>query len=357
MSAPADSRGGIGPGPRVGPTGDIAQSRGLGPLPGLLLLTALAVALAILRLLVDRGLGGELSLAWPEASVRGLRMTAVVAASAVGIALGVSGVLLQAILRNPLSDPFILGVSGGAGLGVALATAAGAALGATAPRWIHGGGVVAPATIGALAALAATQALGTRREGPDPLTLVLAGVVVSTMCGAAVLFVQHLLPHGARADLSLWMMGRIPEVLDRSLLLSVVGVAVAGVGIGVLFGPAMDVATFGDDEARAIGLDLGRLRLLLSAVAGVLAAAAVALAGPLAFVGLVAPHAARLVLGTRHRTLTIGAALAGASLLLGADLLRQLLDFGAGRVPVGVFAALAGGPVFLVLLRSGRGRT
>lgn len=331
---------------------------------GLIFLTALAAAMALLRMLVDRGLGGELSLSWPESSVRELRVTAVAAASAVGICLGVSGVLLQAILRNPLSDPFVLGVSGGAGLGVVLATAAatlgaasGAVAGGGASHWLHGGGVVAPATIGALAALAATQALGTRRDGPDPLTLVLAGVVVSSMCGAAVLFVQHLLPHGARADLSLWMMGRIPEVVDRALLLSVAGAALVGVAVGVIFGPAMDVATFGDDEARSIGLDLGRLRVLLATIAGVLAAAAVALAGPLAFVGLVAPHAARLVLGARHRALAVGAALVGASLLLSADVLRQLLDFGAGRIPVGVFAALAGGPVFLLLLRSGRGRT
>lgn len=327
---------------------------------GLSLLAALAVAMALLRVLVDRQLGGALSLAWPEPGVRALRLTAVAAASAVGACLGVSGVLLQAILRNPLSDPFVLGVSGGAGLGVALSTAlwtAGAgALGAAAPHWLRHGGVVLPATLGALAALAATQALGTRRDGPDPLTLVLAGVVVSSMCGAAVLFVQHLLPHGARADLSLWMMGRIPEVVDRGLLLAVAGLALAGIGIGAFCGPAMDVATFGDDEARSIGLDLGRLRLLLATVAGVLAAAAVALAGPLAFVGLVAPHAARRAIGARHRALAIGAAFTGAALLLGADCLRQLLDFGAGRVPVGVFAALAGGPVFLALLRSGRGQ-
>jgi iron complex transport system permease protein len=225
-----------------------------------------------------------------------------------------------------------------------------------ARRVLEAGGLVGPASLGALGALLATQLLGTRRDGPDPLTLVLAGVVISAMCGAATLFVQHLLPHAARGDLSTWMMGRIPEAPDRWLLGTVAGLAALGLLAGALVARALDAATFGDDEARALGVRLGLLRAGMATSAGVLAAGSVAIAGPLAFVGLMAPHIARLLLGARHRPLMFGAALVGAALLIAADVLRQSIDVGAGRIPVGVFTALAGGPLFLLLLQRGRGR-
>lgn len=315
---------------------------------------------ALLRLLLDRPLGGSLGLAWPEGVVRSLRVGAVMTASVVGAALGVSGAQLQAVLRNPLADPFILGVSAGAGLGVALATAlAWSAIGGNggaASSWVAaGGGLLVPASLGALGALLATQLLGTRRSGPDPLTLVLAGVVVSAMCGAATLFVQHLLPHAVRGDLSTWMMGRIPEAPDRWLVAIVGGLALLGLLGGVAFGRMLDATSFGDDESRSLGVPLGALRLGMASSAGILAAGSVAIAGPLAFVGLMAPHLARLLIGVRHGPLMVGSALVGAAILIGADCLRQAIDVGAGRIPVGVFTALAGGPLFLVLLRSGRG--
>ena len=335
------------------PPGDRPWRRGA---TGVLLLLGLAVALALLRLCIERPLDGAPGLDWPDEVVRSLRLGAILAATVVGISLGVSGTLLQATLRNPLADPFILGVSAGAGLGVAIATA----MAWKAPEqawWMSGGGMIVPASVGAGAALLATQVLGTRRSGPDPLTLVLAGVVVSAMCGAATLFVQHLLPYSVRGDLSTWMMGRLPEAAEGRLLGAVGALAAAGLLCGAGLGRAMDAMSFGDDEARAIGLRLGALRLMLATVAGILAAGSVAIAGPLAFVGLMAPHLARLLLGDRHRLLVVGAALMGASLLMAADCLRQVVDVGAGRVPVGVFSALAGGPLFLVLLRTGRGRT
>jgi len=323
-------------------------------------------ALALLRLLIERPLGGGLALAWPEGVLFQLRIGAILTAAVVGASLGVSGAQLQATLRNPLADPFILGVSAGAGLGVALAIAFGegatsASLEAAAPsvvrRALEAGGLVGPASLGALAALLATQLLGSRRDGPDPLTLVLAGVVVSAMCGAATLFVQHLLPQAARGDLSTWMMGRIPESPDPWLLGAVGGLGALGLLAGVLAARTLDAATFGDDEARALGVRLGVLRAGMATSAGVLAAGSVAIAGPLAFVGLMAPHIARSLLGSQHRPLMVGAAVVGAGVLIAADVLRQAIDVGAGRIPVGVFTALAGGPLFLLLLQRWRGGT
>ncbi|HMN96352.1 MAG TPA: iron ABC transporter permease [Phycisphaerales bacterium] len=333
---------------------------------------AALAALVVLRLFVERPLGGAASFGWPEEAIRTLRMTAIAAALSVGAALGVAGVFLQGLLRNPLAEPFILGVSGGAGLGVTIAlafawagTAGSSIAGFAAPEWLPGAelvadavrqlGLVLPAAIGGIAALVAVIALGQRRGAPDPLALVLAGVVVSTMCGAVVLLLQHLSPQGLRSDLAAWMIGRIPEAVEPALLVVVSALAIAGVALGAALGRSMDAATFGDDEAHAVGVPLRRLRWTLGIASGLLAAAAVTVAGPIAFVGLVAPHLVRSLAGARHAPLVVGAALAGGALLLAADILRQLVDLGGGRIPVGIFAALAGGPVFLVLLRRGKG--
>lgn len=325
---------------------------------GLLALALILIAMCAVRLTIERPLGGSISFGWPSGIVLSLRMTAIVTAGAVGAALAISGTMLQALMRNPLADPFILGVSSGAGVGVMAVLLVAARLGADAvPTWVAGGGVVLPAAVGGLTALTIVQALGLRRGGPDPLALILAGVVVSAICGAIVMLMQHLVPHGVRGDLAVWMMGRIPESTDRWLLSTVVIVTLVGLTLGVRLGRAMDAATFGDDEAHSVGVSLARLRLLLATVAGLLAAASVAIAGPIGFVGLIAPHVTRLIIGGRHGPLVLGAALCGAALLIGADCLRQLIDLGGGRMPVGIFTALAGGPLFLWLLRTGRGRS
>jgi len=151
-------------------------------------------------------------------------------------------------------------------------------------------------------------------------------------------------------------MGRIQEDVPAASLVLVGGLSVAGVAIGTAMGRAMDTATLGDDEARSVGLALGPLRVWMFLLAGALTAGAVALCGPIGFVGLIAPHAARLVLGPHHTALVLGAALAGIILVVGADVARQAIDFRAGRMPIGVFTALIGGPAFIWLLRTGRGQ-
>jgi iron complex transport system permease protein len=177
---------------------------------------------------------------------------------------------------------------------------------------------------------------------------------VATVCGSLIMFLQHLAPHGLRDDLTVWMMGHLPQSVSRSALYGAPAIALVGTALAAATGPALDAASLSDDEARSVGVALRPLRLGLFLLAGALAAASVAVAGPIGFVGLVAPHAARLVLGPAHRPLVIGAALAGVLLVVGADALRQTIVLGAGRVPVGVFTALLGGPAFIWLLRRGR---
>jgi iron complex transport system permease protein len=317
------------------------------------LLVAGAAAVVTLRLLIGRvwdGAAWAIELRWPSAEVLPFRLAAVASASIVGASLALSGLYLQVLLRNPLASPFVLGLSSGATLAIALSLAASVLLGIAIPA----AGSVVPAFLGAMATLGVVSLAGRRRGGLDPLTLVLAGVVVSSLCGALLLLVHHLLPLGVRGDLIAWTMGRIDERPDRGVLLTGAVIIGAGLLLGVLAARAMDVAGLGEEEAISVGLSLERLRWMLLVAAGLLAASAVAIAGPIGFVGLIAPHAARLLVGVRHRLVVPATALCGLILLVGADAARQPIDFGAGRLPVGVLTALLGGPAFLWLLHRGR---
>jgi len=321
-------------------------------LRGLAILTALAAIAAVLRILVDRDpRDGVISLAWPHPKYAWVRWTALAVGATVGSGLATSGVLLQALLRNPLASPFILGITAGAGLGVMTAMYIGHLTGVTVAS-----SSVLPALAGALAVMGIVYSLGQRRGWLDPVSLVLVGVIVSAICGALIMLLQHLVPAGLHGEITRWMMGRIPEDTPTASLVLVGGLSVAGIAIGMAMGPAMDAATLGDDEARSVGLALGPLRVWMFLLAGALTAGAVALCGPIGFVGLLAPHAARLVLGPHHTSLVLGAALAGIILVVGADVARQAIDFDAGRMPIGIFTALIGGPAFIWLLRTGRGQ-
>jgi iron complex transport system permease protein len=322
-------------------------------LVGLAVLALLAVAAAALRILIDRSLEGDVTLALPRPEYAWIRWTALAVGASVGAGLATSGVLLQALLRNPLASPFILGISAGAGLGVMVALYADHVL---EIRFIGPGTEMLPAFAGALAVLGTVYMLARRRGWLDPVSLVLVGVIVAAICGALIMFLQHLVPAGLHGEITRWMMGRIPESVPGPTLAVAGGLSVAGVVIATIMGRAMDAATLGDDEARSVGLALGRLRLWMFALAGALTAGAVALCGPIAFVGLIAPHATRLVLGPRHGWLVLGSALVGVALVVGADVSRQAIDLGGGRMPIGVFTALIGGPAFIWLLRSGRGQ-
>ena len=322
---------------------------------GLATLTVMTLVACALRILIDRDLDGRVGLALPGPDYAWVRWTALAVGATVGSSLATSGVLLQALLRNPLASPFILGISAGAGLGVMIAMYAGH-IGAVPGFAGSGSWHLLPALAGALAVLGAVYGLSQRRGWLDPVTLVLVGVIVSAICGALIMFFQHLVPTGLHGELTRWMMGRIPESTPRGVLILTGGLSIAGIAVGMAMGRAMDAATLADDEARTVGLALGSLRVWLFLLAGALTAASVALCGPIAFVGLIAPHAARLVLGPHHTPLVLGAALAGVLLVVGADVGRQAIQLGAGRMPIGVFTALIGGPAFIWLLRTGRGQ-
>lgn len=313
----------------------------------LIALTGLLAATALLRLTIDRPPGGALGVAWPDPAWASYRWTALGNAASAGAALGLAGLLLQSLLRNPLASPYVLGASSGAGLGIMAALYAAHVTGTAS---LSPAQATLPALAGSLGALALVLGLTLRRGGPDPVTLLLVGVVVSTLCGAGILFFQHLVPMGLRGAFATWLMGYVPQATPPRDLVVAGLLPALGFVATLRLARALDAAALGEDEARAIGVPLGALRLGGYVLAGLLTAGAVAVTGPIGFVGLIAPHLARALLGHRHRWSAPGSLLAGAWLLVLADTASQALDLGTGPLPPGVFTALAGGPVFLFLL-------
>ncbi|MBL8762719.1 MAG: iron ABC transporter permease [Phycisphaerae bacterium] len=321
-------------------------------------LAVLAVAGIVARLCV----GGE---HWglPESGqFWELRLLRAFSAAAVGVALGIAGVVVQSLLRNPLASPEVLGMSSGASLAVMLGIYLESRLGvsgsgAGSGLWSVGiAGRGAAALLGALAALWLVYALSQRNGVIEPASMVLVGVMVGIMCGAATMFVQHLMPDRGFATAQL-LLGALSDDTSWATL-SVIGIVVGCAGaLACLLGDSMDAATLDDDEARSVGVRLSRLRACLFTLGGLLAACAVLLAGPVGFVGLVCPHAARVLLGRgglSHRALVVASGCAGAALMTAADTMVKAADLSSGRMPIGVVTALVGGPAFLFILRRER---
>lgn len=292
----------------------------------------------------------------PTPETADTRLFVAVAAAVVGASLAVAGVLLQSLLRNPLGEPWMLGLTSGASLAIGIWTFAGYLATGMVARYTT---PFAPPLLGALAALGIVYALANRRGLLDPLALVLIGVIISVICAALTSLVQALLPDAGLALGVRWMLGAISENTPPLHLWIAAGIGIAGIGVSAFLGPALDAAALGDDEARSVGVRLGALRATLFLTASALAAATMTLAGPIGFVGLICPHLARSWLGPRHRPLIFGAALAGIAMLTLSDALvtlmpaivREVFNHSIGRLPVGVVTALIGGPLFIWLLR------
>lgn len=311
-----------------------------------IVLGVLLAAACVLRLIVGESFG------WPGSGILEIRAQRLLIGVTIGAALAVAGVLLQALLRNPLASPYILGISTGAALGVMIAVFAFGSAAAV----VFGIDQLA-ALIGALVTMAVVYLLAQKRGWIDPLGLLLVGVIMNAINGAAIMFLNYLTPHGAKPQITLWMMGYFNENVGWPALGVVAAASVAGIGLAWSLGRAMDIATLSDAEAESVGLNLRRLRLGLFGVAGLLTAGSIVLAGPIAFVGLICPHIVRLAIGPAHRPLVIGSAMAGAALIVGADVAVKALDLGQGLMPIGIITALVGGPVFVALLRPQLGRT
>lgn len=273
-----------------------------------------------------------------------IRLARVIVAALIGATLAVSGVTFQTLLRNPLADPFILGVSGGAACGAAIATAAGLA---RLP-----GIVPLVAFVGACGATAAVFLLARRRGRTDTTRLLLSGLVLNAFFSALILIAFSLSPQSDLTAALRWMMGTLAAATwsDAALLAVLLAAAMA-----VLVFAANDIRmlAFGEDDARARGVDVERVKLVGFAVASIITGAAVAVSGIIGFVGLLVPHVVRLIWQRDFRFLLPLCAIAGATLLVAADLVSRIA-IAPAELPVGAFTALLGVPFFLSLLRSER---
>ena len=279
------------------------------------------------------------------------RLLRLAAAAVVGAALGSSGTALQGLLRNPLAEPYILGISSGAGVGVLLGLAL--AHGAALPTWAS---TPVLAVLGAAATCAVVYGIAQRHGRLDPLVLLLSGVIVNAFNGAIMLAIFLLVPPRTVTNFTVWAMGGISENIAITNLpfLALCAAAVLA-GWAVLFarGQAFNALGLGDDVAGATGVAVGRLRIETFLVVALMTSAAVALAGPIGFVGLIVPHIGRMLVGPDHRRLAIVSGFGGAIFLMTADTLCRLGGWWLriGEVPVGIVTALCGGPFFIYLLR------
>ncbi len=275
-------------------------------------------------------------------SVLDLRLSRALSGFVTGATLALSGVLMQALLRNPLADPYVLGLSGGASVG-ALATILFFGAGVMVDIAAFGGSI----SVAALLFMLAYRDLrgSGSSEGSAPL-LLLTGVIVAAGCGAVVTLLLSIAPDSSLRGMVFWMIGDLsntqPRYLSWIILLIVLGLMMKNAR-------AINIAAMHADNASTLGINIGRLRQMLFVCAALLTASAVSAAGSIGFVGLIIPHACRFALGPDHRLLIPVASLAGGSFLVIADALARTV-VAPQQLPVGVITAIIGVPVFLMQL-------
>jgi iron complex transport system permease protein len=274
-----------------------------------------------------------------------IRLPRVVLGVLVGAMLAAAGTAYQGVFRNPLADPYLLGVSSGAGLGATIGIVAGGGVGPV--------GIPLLAFAGGLLGVAATYALGsTVGGGRGAVVIVLAGVAVGAFFNAIQNFVQQQYDDSLLSVYS-WMLGRLSTDGWADVVIALPYV-VAACALILVHRRVLDVMAVGDVEAASLGVDPARVRLVLVVTATLGTAAVVSVSGLIGFVGIVVPHAVRLLFGAAHRTLLPLALLLGAAFLVLADVVARTA-LAPAEVPIGVVTALVGAPFFLVVLRRHKG--
>ncbi len=302
---------------------------------------------AVLRILAAAPFGGESGEAG-EAVLLGIRLPRVLLGLATGAGLSVAGAALQGLFRNPLADPQLIGISGGAALASAGTIVFGAGLMAALPAVLAAWVLPGVAFLGALAVTSLVYAIAWRRDGLDIATLLLAGVAINALTMAGLGLLSFLGDDQQLRQLSLWLLGSLAAAPWRQVL-PVLPIMLFALIATLRQARALNGLLLGESEAFHLGIAVERVKRRLVVLCALTAGTAVALTGMIAFVGLVVPHLIRLVLGPDHRTLLPASALLGASLLLLADLVSRLAVLPA-ELPVGVVTAFGGAPFFLWLL-------
>ncbi len=277
-----------------------------------------------------------------EGIVWNYRLTRALVAAACGAGLAICGVVLQSLLRNPLADPYLLGISAGASTGAVVVAVLGLGAGAIS--------LSAGAFAGAICAFALVILLA-RASGPSGVSaqIILAGIAGSQLFNAITAFLITKSASSEQArGIMFWLLGNLSGVRWPSVWLAVPA-AVLGLAVCLWHRRALDAFTFGADSAASLGIPVRRVQLLLISCAALVTAVMVSIVGSIGFVGLVIPHAVRLLVGTGHGRLLPVSALGGALFLIAADVLSRTLIKGQ-VIPVGVVTALVGAPVFALIL-------
>lgn len=298
------------------------------------LLAAVAIALRV-------------GIAEPTAEiVWSIRAPRVVMALLVGSGLAIAGALMQGSLGNPLADPGLVGVSAGAALGAMAAVAVGASFNTVLTAAI--------ACIGAAIATVVVVSVSMRDRRPEVVTLLLAGVAVTAFAIAAIAVVSALSTSAAMRSITFWSSGSL-ALSTWDGVVSVAPFVAVGVILAATVAGPLDVMSLGDRAALATGVDVTRVRYRSLAAVILLVAAGVAAVGVIAFVGLLVPHAVRMVVGPRHGPLLVLSALGGALLILVADTVARVAA-NPVEIPIGAITAVLGAPVFFLLIRRTRAR-
>ncbi len=272
-----------------------------------------------------------------------IRLPRVFLGALVGAGLATAGVLLQALLQNPLADPYILGISGGAALGGvgALALGAGVGLGAFSVPFL--------AFLGALAATVLLYLVAGSVGRAPAHSLLLTGIVFNAFASSVIVFVITATDLSRIAGIFLWLIGSI-RLVDLWLIAGVGLLLCLGLGVGIYHAYALNLLSQGDEVAAHLGVDVVRVRRRVLLATALVIGASVSVSGLIGFVGLMVPHLLRLVVGSDHRLLVPASALLGAGFLVLADTLARTL-LAPTELPVGALTALVGGPLFIFLLR------
>lgn len=275
-----------------------------------------------------------------DAIIWELRVPRVLVAAGVGAGLALCGAVMQALTRNPLADPYLLGLSAGASLGAVLFLLLGAGLLMPLGAFLGSGAAL-------IFTLLVTRALG----GATPVRAILAGISVSALATAATSFLIFWSATGdSYREILSWLMGSLSGAIWNDALVVVLAVLLVGLPV-LLTGRSLDAFAFGDSAAASLGVDVGRLRWTLLGATALLTGVLVSIGGAIGFIGLIVPHVVRLAMGSRHRVLLPVSMLVGAIFMIWSDTAARSL-FSPRELPVGIITALIGAPIFvLVLLR------
>ena len=322
-----------------------SSRRLLSAIAGLTLLAMIAMAIGLSVGTVKMPFSEVMAGLWDSSApgaivVRDLRLPRTLAAFACGGLLALAGALMQVLLRNPLADPYILGISGGAGVGALLAIFFGLGV----------AGLNGFAFIGALLAILIVFGLAHGDGSWTQTRLLLTGVMVAAGCGAVITLLLSIAPEERLRGMLFWLMGDFSQGVNPTIAL--IGLVV----IGLLTAPLardLNVLIRGNDTAKSLGVSVSFVRIAIYLLASMATAVSVTTAGSVGFVGLVIPHLTRMIVGNDQRILLPTAMLAGGIFLVLADALARIL-IAPQQLPVGVVTALIGVPVFLVLLNRTR---